>query len=386
MTPRRNAIAAPIRRAASAAALIAALVLAGCTADPAPPPPTEPGSSPATTTAAPPAGTAEQSGPNGPLDRTDVEVLATGLDAPWSIAFAGNPLISQRDDARILELLPDGTTRPIGTVPDVVHGGEGGLLGIALDFDGRLYAYSTGPDGNRVQRFELTGEPGAYGLGDPETIIDGIPAASTHNGGRIAIRPDGHLYIATGDAGQPQLAQDPSSLAGKILRVTLDGDVPDDNPIAGSPVWSLGHRNVQGLAWTRNGTMYASEFGASTWDELNIIEPGGNYGWPEVEGAGGDERFIDPVQQWATADASPSGIAIVPSNELVIANLRGQVVRVVRLGDPTTSEEWFAGEFGRIRDAVTAPDGSVWLLTNNTDGRGSPSADDDRIIRIGYEH
>ena len=165
------------------------------------------------------------------------------------------------------------------------------------------------------------------------------------------------------------------------MRLTPSGDVPDDNPFAGSPVYSYGHRNPQGIAWDAEGTLYASEFGQNTWDELNIIEPGGNYGWPQVEGIAGQEGFIDPVQQWRPSDASPSGIAIA-ADTLYIANLRGQRLRAVPLADPSTATELLVGEYGRLRDAVAAPDGSIWVLTNNTDGRGRPAADDDRILRL----
>jgi glucose/arabinose dehydrogenase len=312
----------------------------------------------------------------------DLETLTTRLDAPWSVAFVGDTaLISSRDDGDVHELLDDGSTRLVGTVEGVVHQSESGLLGLAVDDQQRLYAYSTGGDGNRIQRFALEGEPGSYALGDPETILAGIPAAPTHDGGRIAFGPDGMLYATTGDAGDRPAAQDPDSLAGKILRMTPDGEAPDDNPTAGSLVYSLGHRNPQGLAWAADGTLFAAEFGQDTWDELNVITPGGNYGWPEVEGIGGDSRYIDPVQQWSPETASPSGIAIADGT-VFVANLRGAVLRAVPVADPTTSTDYYAGELGRLRDVVVAPDGSLWFLTNNTDGRGQPGPDDDRLLRV----
>ncbi len=181
-----------------------------------------------------------------------------------------------------------------------------------------------------MQRFDLIGDSETLTLGTPTTIIDGIPSARNHNGGRLAIGPDGYLYVTTGDASDTGAAQDPASLGGKILRVTTDGAIPADNPFAGSPVYSLGHRNVQGLGWAADGTMYASEFGQNTWDELNIITPGGNYGWPEYEGMSGAAGVIDPVQVWATSDASPSGLAVV-GGTIFIANLRGE--RVARGSD-----------------------------------------------------
>ncbi|MCK0116765.1 PQQ-dependent sugar dehydrogenase [Isoptericola sp. S6320L] len=310
------------------------------------------------------------------------EPVAAGLEAPWSVAFLdGTPLVSERDSARILEVADDGTTREVGVVAGVDAAGEGGLLGLALDAEDRLYAYSTGADGNRVQRYDLAGGPGALTLGEPTTILDGLPSASVHDGGRLAFGPDGMLYATVGDAGDRDSAQDLGSLGGKILRMTPDGDVPADNPFAGSLVYSYGHRNVQGLAWADDGTLFATEFGQDTWDELNVITAGANYGWPEVEGIAERDEFVDPVQQWSPADASPSGMAHVDGT-LFVANLRGQVLRAVPVSDPTTSSEHLAGEYGRLRDAVAAPDGALWIVTNNTDGRGDPGPDDDRILAV----
>jgi len=158
--------------------------------------------------------------------------------------------------------------------------------------------------------------------------------------------------------------------------------VPADNPFSGSPVYSLGHRNVQGLAWDEDGRLIASEFGQNTWDELNVIEPGGNYGWPVVEGSASRGDYIDPIAQWPTREASPSGIAVV-DEFVVIANLRGEVLRSVSIDDPAEETlDSFAGDYGRLRDVVVAPDGALWILTNNTDGRGDPRTGDDRILRL----
>ncbi|WP_309104542.1 PQQ-dependent sugar dehydrogenase [Microbacterium sp.] len=311
------------------------------------------------------------------------DVIASGLAAPWSIVFAGEvPIVSERDTGDIREILADGTSRVIGTVDGVVARGEGGLLGLVMDDEAHLFAYSTAGDGNRIQRFELIGDAGELALGRAQTIIDGLPAAGNHNGGRIAFGPDGMLYVTVGDAGSPESAQDIDSLGGKILRLTPDGGVPADNPFAGSPVYSLGHRNPQGIAWSTDGTMYASEFGQNTWDELNIIVAGGNYGWPEAEGIADASGYLDPVQQWAPSDASPSGIA-VHDDAVYIANLRGERLRVVPISSPTTSTEHLTAVHGRVRDVVVAPDGTLWVLTNNTDGRGEPAEGDDRIIRVG---
>lgn len=317
-----------------------------------------------------------------------ISTLATGLTAPWSVVPlpAGGALISQRDDGMVLELQAEGALREVGAVAGVVSGGESGLHGLALTErhgEALLYAYFGAQDDNRVVRMPLAGEPGSLTLGDPEEILTGIPRATTHNGGRIAFGPDGNLYITTGDAQLRDAAQDPGALGGKILRVTGDGD-----PVAGNPwgneVYSIGHRNVQGLAWTRDGTLWASEFGQNTWDELNRIEAGGNYGWPLVEGEGGRAEFIDPVAVWETGEASPSGIAARDAT-VFIAGLRGERLWVVdtvggaAASDPVAA---LAGQQGRLRDAVIAPDGSLWILTNNTDGRGIPRPEDDLLLRV----
>lgn len=317
---------------------------------------------------------------SGSLD-ADFEVIATDLDVPWSIAFHdGSALISERDSARIVEVDEDGGVREVGVVDGVAAAGEGGLLGIAVH-DGYLYAYFTATGENRIERFALTGDRGSLALGGSETVISGMDAAGNHNGGRIAFGPDGMLYATVGDAGDPSNAQDLDSLSGKILRLTPEGEVPEDNPFEGSPVFSYGHRNPQGIAWAEDGTLYASEFGQDTWDELNAIEAGGNYGWPEVEGIAERQGFIDPVQQWRPDEASPSGIAIVDGS-VFIANLRGERLREVPVADVSAAAEYFVGELGRLRDVVAAPDGALWMLTNNTDGRGNAAEGDDRVIRI----
>lgn len=349
--------------------------LAGCTATSASPDPTRTAQPiPAVSvTPAPAAAVAPQGEP--------VEIT-TGLVTPWSIAFdSETALISERDTASILELTGD-TTRVVGTIPGVVRQGESGLLGIAVDDQRRLYVYSTGGDGNRIQRFPLTGVAGSLALGDGETILDEIPAASYHDGGRIAFGPDGMLYATTGDAGQRNAAQDRQSLGGKILRMTPDGAVPADNPFPDSLVYSYGHRNPQGIAWAEDGTLFAAEFGQDTWDELNIIIPGGNYGWPTVEGIAGNSDFVDPVQQWNPDDASPSGIAVVEGT-VFIANLRGQTLRAIPVSDPSTSTEYYSGTYGRIRHVTQAPDGQLWFLTSNSDGYGSgPRDGDDRLLSV----
>lgn len=377
-------------------AIASAALLVGCTAGmEAAPPPSTPSSpatgDPASPSAGPSGGSRPATSPTADDAAREVTPtgrprdVTTGLGAPWSVVFRdGTALISERDSARILELLDDGTTRLVGRVPGVSAFGEAGLLGLAVDEGGRLYVYSTGERENRVQRFRLAGRPGSLTLGAPTTILRGIPAAATHNGGRIAFGPDGMLYVATGDAAVRSRAQDRGSLGGKILRITPDGDVPTDNPFAGSAVYSYGHRNVQGIAWAGDGTMFATEFGQDRWDELNVIEPGGNYGWPQAEGDSDVDGFVDPVQQWRPADASPSGLTVARGT-IFVANLRGEVVRAVPVADPSTSTEHFSGRYGRIRDVTSSPDGDLWIVTHNTDGRGDPAPGDDRVLSVALE-
>lgn len=372
---------APTRAAALGLALMAGLTACAPADAPAPVP---------TSTASPtPSPLPTGSGPVQPTG--DVAEIATGLTTPWSILRVGDlVLLSSRDTGRILRVGGDGSTTVVGVLDDAHHtpGGEDGLLGLAALRTDRalwIYAYLTTATDNRIVRMAYAGSGSAGGarLGEPEVILAGLRAARVHDGGRIAFGPDGMLYAAVGDAGTPELGQDPAALNGKILRMTPTGGVPDDNPFPGSLVYSLGHRNVQGLAWDDGGTLWASEFGQNTWDELNRIEPGGNYGWPEVEGAAGDPRYLDPVVRWPTSEASPSGLAHVDGT-LFLAGLRGERLWAVypdAVGG-TQAEAWFVGEFGRLRDAVPGPDGTLWMLTSETDGRGSPVAGDDRLLEV----
>ncbi|MBB2893156.1 glucose/arabinose dehydrogenase [Flexivirga oryzae] len=310
-----------------------------------------------------------------------VRDVITGLTAPWSVVWAGGaPLISQRDDARIRQLV-DGELRAVFTVPGVRHGGEGGLLGMAVRGDWLTVYYTGSDDANHVARWRWSKRSGTVRLTGRQQILDGIPAGVVHDGGRVEFGPDGKLYVSVGDTTQRELAQDRGSLAGKILRMEPDGSVPSDNPFPGSRVWSMGHRNVQGMAWAADRTMFAVEFGENTWDELNVIVPGGNYGWPVHEGRADDPKYRNPVQQWPTGEASPSGMAI-RGDTIYIACLRGERLRAVPVPEPSTSKSYFVGTYGRLRDVEVAPDGSLWVLTNNTDGRGDPKPGDDRILRV----
>jgi glucose/arabinose dehydrogenase len=325
----------------------------------------------------------------GPVE-VQTSVLATNLEAPWAVAFLpdGNSLVTERDSGRVLSVSPSGETEEVQTLP-ADGSGEGGLLGLALspdyEIDGLVYAYYTTAEDNRVVRFRL-GE-------EPEPILTGIPVNTYHNGGRISFGPDDLLYVGTGDAGNTASSQDPNALGGKILRINPDGSVPADNPFPDNPVYSYGHRNVQGLAWDAEGRLYATEFGQNTYDEVNLIEPGQNYGWPNVEGDGGEAQgYVDPISTWATSEASPSGAAVLTAGgipqwqgDFFMAALRGE--RLWRLdldqnGAVVGREELLTGQAGRLRHVAQAPDGSLWILTNNRDGRGSPIPDDDRILRL----
>ena len=314
-----------------------------------------------------------------------VSVIATGLQVPWGVAFlpGGDALVSERTTARIVQVpARGGAAREVMQVPGVdTEAGEGGLLGLAVspDYarDRLVYAYFTSADDNRVVRFRLGGPP--------QPILTGLDRSAIHDGGRIAFAPDGMLYVGTGDAGDSDVAQDPESLNGKILRLRPDGRVPGDNPFPGSPVWSVGHRNVQGLAWDGDGRLWAAEFGQNELDEVNLIRPARNYGWPRVEGEGDTAggRYTNPLVTWPTAAASPSGAAVA-GDALYVGALRGERLWRVPLDGARTGEPeaLLDGRYGRLRTVVRAPDGALWITTSNRDGRGSPADDDDRIIRM----
>ena len=383
-TPRTAATALPVL-------LVLALALAGCSGD-------EPDEAGPATPSATGSGTASGSGPAATTSPTTTATrvarprvagdVATGLSVPWGLAFLpdGTALVSERDTELVKAVDPSGDVRTVGRVRGVDGTGEGGLLGLAVspDFesDRTVFVYFTRGSENVVARLTYDGD----GLSGQRTVLDGIPAGPIHDGGRIAFGPDGYLYVGTGESGQTDLSQDRESLGGKILRITPDGDPAPGNPFAGSPVWSLGHRNVQGLAWDSRGRLWAAEFGQNTWDELNRIEPGENYGWPVVEGRADDERYVDPVRQWRTSEASPSGIAVA-EDSVFMAALGGTRLWQVpipggRAGRPTAL---MREDYGRLRTVVAAPDGSLWVTTSNRDGRGAPRDGDDRIVRLTFD-
>lgn len=340
------------------------------------------GESPTTPSGVLTTGTIAPSNPAGRPDLDAAEEVARDIEVPWGLAFLpdGAALVAERDSGRIVRVAAGRAPEQVYRLPDIAARGEGGLLGLAVAPDYAesryVYAYFTSETDNRIVRFRLDGPP--------EPIVTGIAKAGNHDGGRIAFGPDGMLYAGTGDAGESGRSQDPASLNGKILRSTPEGSPAPGNPYPGSPVYSLGHRNVQGLAWDRAGRLFAAEFGQNRFDEINLIEPGRNYGWPDVEGGGGADRgFTDPLLTWTTAEASPSGIAIT-GDILYVAALRGQRLWTVPLehGRVGGSRAELRDRYGRLRTVEAAPDGALWLTTSNTDGRGDPASGDDRVLRF----
>ena len=359
--------------AAIAGALALAAGLAACGGDS--------GGSAATT--APDGGAAPATTTTGAAARSRPRTVARNLDVPWGIGFlpGGDALVTERG-GRILRI-PSGGGRPrtVMRVPGVQAVGESGLLGLAVSphftRDRTVFVYYTTDRDNRIASFTL-------GQSTLTPILTGLRAGSIHDGGRIAFGPDGKLYAGVGETGDSALAQDRGALNGKILRINPDGSVPADNPFPGSPVWTLGHRNVQGLAWDRAGRLWATEFGQSETDEVNLIRRGRNYGWPIVEGRGDTDggRFTNPKVTWSpTSTSSPSGAAIAGST-LYVGALAGQTLwqiplRGTHAGRPRAL---FHDRYGRIRTVVVAPDGRIWFTTSNRDGRGDPAPSDDRIL------
>lgn len=352
---------------------------------------TEPGErlTPTPTRAPTPASTPTSTGAAEPVEVVD-QAVVEGLSVPWEIVWAGDETyVTERDAGNLLSVDLDGGETEVVDVFNVDPAGEGGLLGLAAHpDDDSLYAYYSSAEhgDNRVVRFA----PGA--AEDAEVIVDGIPHASIHNGGRIAFGPDGHLYIGTGDAGQGARSQDETSLAGAILRVAEDGQVPDDNPF-GNEVYATGLRNAQGMAWTADGDLVAAELGPDRDDEVNVIEPGRNYGWPEVTGVAGVEGFTDPVFVAQPPVASWSGLEVLVDSAIpqwegdaLVVALRGSRLWHLELdedADVVGTHERLVEAYGRLRQVAQGPDGALYLLTSNRDGRGAPQDADDRIVRLG---
>jgi quinoprotein glucose dehydrogenase len=354
--------------------------------------------------------------PNPPVK---VENWIEGLDTPWSLVFlpSGRALVSERNGR--IRLIVNGKMRPnpyarldgvasgssgvMDFLVRLVVGGESGLMGLAMHpkFPASPYIYAMhtyrGEGGvmNRAIRLRHEGETARM----DKVIIDKIPGARNHDGGRLGFGPDGMLYITTGEIFEAELAADLKSLGGKILRLNPDGGIPADNPFPGSPVYSFGHRNPQGLVWHRStGDLFASEhgpsgeFGFGAYDEVNVIKPGLNYGWPRVTGAPGDRRYRDPIAAWPKVTTPPAGMTFWRGHLFVAtlgseALLRLGVARSTTTWRVTSVERWFItksgqARFGRMRDAVVGPDGALYVLTSNRDGRGDPRDGDDKILRI----
>ena len=356
-------------------AAIGAVTLIGCGSDDDEPTPTRtPSHDPTTGTTPTPDS----------VDPKIASTVATGLNVPWDIVFleSGDALVSQRDDGSIVRITTSGKVTKVGDVDGASGraGGEGGLLGLALDPDDEstLFAFVTTDSDNRVVRLTLDGDS----LKSQQPILTGIAIGSRHHGGRLLFDGDGNLFVSTGDAGDGALAQDKGSLNGKVLRITRDGKAAPGNPF-GNRTWSYGHRNIEGLAYDGDGRLWATEFGEKTADELNLIERGGNYGWPEAEGRSDNDDFANPKVTWGTDECSPAGLAITRSTAFLGA-LQGECLFAVSLDGEKVGKPkaYFAGEHGRIRSVTTAPDGALWVTTSNTDGRGDLRRDDDRIFRV----
>ncbi len=327
-----------------------------------------------------------------------MSVIAKGLDTPWGIEFLpdGSMLITERKGTvRLVDSNGNLDPKPVATLKQVKEIGEGGLLGIAVhpDFGANkfvylYYTYSSNGDNtlNRVVRMKY--QDG--GLTEEKFIVDGIPGASNHNGGRIKFGPDKYLYITTGDAQEPSRAQDRNNLAGKILRVNDEGEAVADNKF-GNRTYSYGHRNPQGIAWDSRGVLWSTEHGPSGAqsgnDEVNIIDSGKNYGWPTIQGDKSQPGMESPIRNSGTRDTWAPGGAAVVGNSLFFGGLRGNALYEAKLQGSDILElvEHFKGELGRIRDVVLGKDGMIYISTSNRDGRGIPKDGDDKIIRINPE-
>jgi glucose/arabinose dehydrogenase len=336
-----------------------------------------------------------------------VQDFITNLDVPWEMAFAPDGRIFVTERPGKILIIEDGKLQNEPWLNlDVTALGEGGLLGIALDpdFADNHYVYVAQTylaDVNKIQnRLVRLREDTATGKGIVDKVLlDDAAGNVFHDGGRVKFGPDGKLYWTLGEAGNPALAQDLTSFNGKILRINPDGTIPADNPFPGSPVYSYGHRNPEGLAWQPGtGRLYATEHGPSGGfygegqDEVNYIKPGKNYGWPVIHGSEAHEGMVNPIIQSGESETwAPSGATFVNGGlwdgSMLFTGLRGEALYrlVIDKNDPTkvvSFDKYLAGQYGRLRDVVQGPDGALYILTNNTDGRGNPRPADDRILRL----
>lgn len=375
-------------RARKAAALVlAAGLLGGCSFGP--PPPDQSGTPPKLPT---PSTSPSEGGDSGAA----VEVIAKNLAVPWGLDFLpdGTALVTERDSDRLLKISLNGDSpspsasasgpatpvTPVQTIQGVANGGDGGLLGIAVSpsykTDSTVYLYYSTTTDNRVAKLTLGGTP--------TPILTGIPVGPTDNGGRIAFGPDGFLYVGTGDAGTSAQAANPKSLGGKILRVTADGKAAPGNP-GGGLVYASGFRDVEGLAWDRAKRLYASDLGGPSFDEINVVQPGLNYGWPAVQGRAGNPAYADPLLAWAPAEGGCAGVGVsgVLLTTACLTATRMYAVQVTESGTALGAPQpLLSKQFGRLRTVAASSDGSLWVTTSNKDGQGTPTPDDDRILRI----
>jgi glucose/arabinose dehydrogenase len=378
-------------RAAGLAALaLVAGLLAGCSFGP--PPPDQNGAPPKL-----PSPSGGSSSPSGD-GQAAVEVIAKNLAVPWGLDFLpdGTALVTERDSDRLLKVsLGDGADPSAGPGPGpsgaspvtevqkiggVTNGGEGGLLGLAVSpnyqTDKTIFIYYSTAQDNRIAKLTLGGTP--------QPILTGIPYGATGNGGRLGFGPDGYLYAGTGDAGNPSLAADPKSLGGKILRLTADGKPAPGNP-GGGLVYASGFHDVEGLTWDRARRMYATDRGQARSDELNVVQPGKDYGWPAVEGRAGDPKYVDPLITLHPDQAGCAGVGAA-GPVLVTGCLTGLRLYAVQLTSSGTvlgaPQPMLTRKFGRLRTVVASSDGSLWVTTSNKDGLGTPGPDDDQILRI----
>jgi len=309
------------------------------------------------------------------------EVVATGLQIPWSIAYDGQNFYISEREGTIAKIKNGKITREqVFLKMPLADRAEAGLLGFVLQPNkpNTAIAYYTYESGNRIFNRVVELRKESDGWHEENVLVDQIPSGNVHHGGRIKIGPDGKLYITIGDAANPNIAQDLNSLGGKILRINLDGTIPSDNPFQDSPIYSYGHRNPQGLVWSEDGTLFSSEHGQSAHDEINVIKPGANYGWPVIQGDETNEGMETPLFHSGTTTWAPSGLSFA-DGILYAAQLRGEGVLAFNIQNKTY--EQIISNFGRIRD-VFIFDGDLYFITNNTDGRGTPRPEDDKLIKI----